>query len=42
VLPGVTEASENGDATLAQQQVDILATALNNAAKMLESVTKTK
>jgi N-acetylated-alpha-linked acidic dipeptidase len=42
VLPGVTEAIENGDATLAQQQLDILTTALNNAAAILESVTKTK
>ncbi len=42
VLPGVTEAIENGDATLAQEQVDVLTTALNNAASILESVTKTK
>jgi N-acetylated-alpha-linked acidic dipeptidase len=42
VLPGVTEAIEKGDATLAQQQIDSLATALNNAAALLESVIKTK
>ncbi len=42
VLPGVTEAIENGDVTLAQQQLDILVTCLKNASAILESITKTK
>jgi N-acetylated-alpha-linked acidic dipeptidase len=40
VLPGVTEAIDNGDAALAQQQIDALTTALNNAAATLEGATK--
>jgi len=40
VIPGVTEAVENGDATLAQQQLDIITAALNHATEILQGLTK--
>jgi len=38
VLPGVTEAIQDSDAPRAQQQIDILTTALNQAAEQLNSL----
>jgi N-acetylated-alpha-linked acidic dipeptidase len=40
VIPGVNEAIEKGDGKLAQQQLDVLAAALNRAAAVLEGVIK--
>jgi N-acetylated-alpha-linked acidic dipeptidase len=40
VIPGVTEALENKDATVAQQQLNALAEALNRSAAILETAAK--
>jgi N-acetylated-alpha-linked acidic dipeptidase len=40
VIPGVNEAVDNGDASLAQAQLDILTAGLNHAASLLEDAVK--